>query len=74
MRRLTFALAAVLLAAPGVAAEEAACFGTTIDFVDTPEGGGHAGQEGGEAGLRPARLRATSKTRGSPETTPRRSV
>ncbi len=37
MRRLTFALAAALAIAPAVAAEEAACFGTKVEFVDTPK-------------------------------------
>ncbi|HVK16578.1 MAG TPA: hypothetical protein VM533_06490 [Fimbriiglobus sp.] len=37
MRRLSFALAAALIAAPAIAAEEAACFGTRVDFVDTPK-------------------------------------
>ena len=37
MRRLSFALAAALIAAPAIAAEEAACFGTKVDFVDTPK-------------------------------------
>jgi hypothetical protein len=36
MRRLTPALAAALLAAPAATAEEAACFGTRVEFVDTP--------------------------------------
>ena len=37
MRRLMFAAAvAALLAAPA-AAEETACFGTKVDFVDTPK-------------------------------------
>ena len=36
MRRLTFALAAALLAAPAAWAEEPACFGTKVEFVDTP--------------------------------------
>ena len=37
MRRLTFALAAALLAAPAARAEEGGCFGTKVDFVDTPK-------------------------------------
>ena len=37
------------------------------------QGGGHPGQEAGEAGLRPARLRQLrGRPRGSPETTPKR--
>jgi hypothetical protein len=37
MSRLLFAaVATALLAAPVVAAEEAACFGTKVEFVDTP--------------------------------------
>ena len=37
MSRLLFAVVtAALFAAPVVAAEEAACFGTKVEFVDTP--------------------------------------
>ncbi|HVK18309.1 MAG TPA: hypothetical protein VM533_15315 [Fimbriiglobus sp.] len=37
MRRLTFALAAALVAAPAAGAAETACYGTKVDFVDTPK-------------------------------------
>ena len=38
MRRLLLAAAAAVLAAPAVAADtETACFGTSVDFVDSPK-------------------------------------
>ena len=38
MSRLLFAaVTAALFAAPVVAAEETACFGTKVEFVDTPK-------------------------------------
>jgi hypothetical protein len=37
MYRSMFALTAALIAAPAIAAEESTCFGTRVDFVDTPK-------------------------------------
>lgn len=38
MRRMSFALAAALAAAPAFAAgTETTCFGTKVEFVDTPK-------------------------------------
>ena len=58
MRRILLftTLGLLLLPAAAWAEQECGSHGTSVDFVDTPSEAARQGQEGAEAGLRPARL------------------